>query len=39
MEVSGQDLDGVHAEVRGHEGDGHVDGDEEADDSGDLVLL
>lgn len=39
VQVPGQDLDGVHAEIRGHEGDGHVDGDEEADDPGDLVLL
>ena len=39
VQVPGEDLDGVHAEVRGDEGDGHVDGDEEADDAGDLVLL
>ena len=39
VEVSGQDLDGVHAEVGGYEGDWHVNGNEKADDSGDLVLL
>ena len=39
MEVSREDLDGIHAKVRGHESDGHVDSDEETYDSSDLVLL
>lgn len=39
MEVSGEDLDSIHAKVRGHESDWHVNSDEETYYSSDLVLL